>query len=320
MSKNSLSSLGIQIKGMGHYYPEKILTDEEIRSRLKYPEMHPAERAVIGDIGVTKRFRSNEKETSIYMAAEASKKAMKDANVSPESVDLYLFCNWTERYYLPDLAPQASIESGTQQALAFDVGTACAGFIAGVQTASMYLLSGRYKRAIVVGSERFSIRTKMGGYGEFTAGDAAAAVVLDYTGDKSSGIIDFYLKDEGTLHDTMVISEKGIIKSFPHLVTNAADLTLKGIDLLLKKNNLSPEDIDWLVPHPGTDIVLQDVLKRSPIPTEKTLINFDHVGNTSAASIPTILSEYRDKFKKGDLILAPAVGGGFFWGGILFTF
>jgi 3-oxoacyl-[acyl-carrier-protein] synthase-3 len=320
MNKNELESLGIEITGLGHYYPEKIVTNEEIRSRLKYPEMHPAEKAVIGNIGVTKRFRSSENETSIFMASESAKKALSDSGVSAEDIDLFLFCNWTDRYYLPDLAPQASDLTGTTNALAFDIGTACAGFITGVQTACMYLHSGKFKKAIVVCSERFSLRTKMGGYGEFTAGDGAAAVVLESTGNKKNGIIDFYLKDVGKLHDTMVISEKGIIKSFPHLVTNAADLTLKGIDTILKRNNLNPEDIDWLIPHPGTDVVLQDVLRRSPIPIEKIVMNFDHVGNTSSASIPTVLSEFRDKFKKGDLILTPAVGGGFYWGGLLFIY
>jgi 3-oxoacyl-[acyl-carrier-protein] synthase III len=318
MKTKQLNTLGIEITGLGHYYPENIVTDEDIRTRLKYPEMHPAERAVIGNIGVTKRHRSNSTETSIFMAKEASIKAMKDASIDPSTIDLYLFCNWTERYYLPDLAPQASILSGTKQALALDISTACAGFVAGVQTACMYMLSGRIKKAVVVGSERFSIRTKMGGYGEFTAGDAAAACVLEFTGNKEKGIIDFYLKDEGTLHDTMVISEKGIIKSYPHLVKNAADLTLKAIDLLLERNNLKAEEIDWVAPHPGTDIVVQDVLNRAPFPKEKFLSNFDHVGNTSAASIPSILSELRDKYSSGDLIIAPAVGGGFYWGGILF--
>jgi len=320
MNKNELKSLGIEITGYGHYYPEKIISNEDIKSRLKYPEMHPAERAVIGDIGVTKRFRSNEKETSIFMAAESAKSALSDAKLSPSEIDLFLFCNWTDRYYLPDLAPQASDLSGTKNSLAFDVGTACAGFVAGVQTACMYLQSGRFKKAIISCSERFSLRTKMGGYGEYTAGDASASVVLEYTGNKNSGIVDFYLKDEGSLHDTMVISEKGIIKSFPHLVTNAADLTLKGINTVLTRNNLKPEEIDWLIPHPGTDVVLQDVLRRSPIPKDKILTNFDHVGNTSSASIPTVLSEFKNKFKKGDLILTPAVGGGFYWGGLLFIF
>jgi 3-oxoacyl-[acyl-carrier-protein] synthase-3 len=320
MKKESLETLGIETTGYGHYYPERVVSDDEIRNRLKFPEMHPAERAVIGNIGVTKRFRSNETETSIFMASKASQQALSQAKVSAESIDLYLFCNWTERYYLPDLAPQASIATGTNSALALDIGTACAGFVAGVQAACMYLLSGRFKKAIVVGSERFSLRTKIGGYGEFTAGDASAAVVLEYTGNKKAGIVDFYLKDEGSLHDTMVISEKGIIKSFPHLVTNAADLTIKAIDTLLERNKLSPGEIDWLVPHPGTDVVVQDVLRRSPISREKILMNFDHVGNTSAASIPTVLSELRSKFNKGDLVLTPAVGGGFYWGGVLFIY
>ena len=264
-----LKSNGIQITGYGDYYPEKILTDEEIRARLKYPDMHPAEKAVIGDIGVTKRHRANEKETSVYMASKACEMAMKNAGVSPESIDLYLFCNWTERYYLPDLAPQASMLNGTKNALAFDLGTACTGFVHGVQTASCYLQTGKWKKALVVGAERFSERTKKGGYGEFTAGDAAAAVVME---------------------------------------------------LLMERNGLKESDITWVVPHPGTDIVVKDILKRTKIPKEKYLMNYPKMGNVSAASIPTVLAEYYNNgtIKKGDTILAPAVGGGFYWGGILY--
>jgi len=133
---------------------------------------------------------------------------------------------------------------------------------------------------------------------------------------------DFYLKDEGSLAGIITTGPppQSYVKSYPELVTNAADLTLKAIDKLLKENNLSAEEVDWMIPHPGTDVVLQDVLKRSPFAKEKVLYNFPEVGNTSAASIPIVLSEnyYQGKVKKGDLILAPAVGGGFYWGGVLF--
>lgn len=316
-----LKSNGIQITGYGDYYPEKILTDEEIRGRLKYPDMHPAEKAVIGDIGVTQRHRSSEKETSVYMASKACEMAMKNAGVSPESIDLYLFCNWTERYYLPDLAPQASLLNGTKNALAFDLGTACTGFVHGVQTASCYLQTGKWKKALVVGSERFSERTKKGGYGEFTAGDAAAAVVMEYTGNTETGIVDTCLYDVGTLVDVITCTAPaGLIRSYPDLVTNAADYSLKAIDLLMERNGLKESDITWVVPHPGTDIVVKDILKRTKIPKEKYLMNYPKMGNVSAASIPTVLAENYNKgiIKKGDVVLTPAVGGGFYWGGILY--
>jgi 3-oxoacyl-[acyl-carrier-protein] synthase III len=317
-----LEGKGIEITGLGHFLPETIITNEDIRSRLKYPEMHPAERAVMGNIGVNKRHRATEKDTVMSMAARVAEMALKDAGKKPEEVDLFILANWTDRYYLPDLAPQCSMEAGTKNALAFDVSTACTGFVHGVMNAYSYLSTGRFKTALVIGSERFSVRTRMGGYGEFTAGDAAAGCVLEFTGNKNSGIFDFYLKDEGSLAGIIVTGPppQSYIKSFPELVTNAADLTLKAMDKLLRENNLNVEDIDWLIPHPGTDVVLQDVLKRSPFPKEKVLFNFPDVGNTSAASIPIVLSEfyYKGKVKKGDLILAPAVGGGFYWGGLLF--
>ncbi len=314
-------TLGHVITGYGHYYPEKILSDEEIRGRLKYPEMHPAEKAVIGDIGVTARHRSNETETSVYMAAKATEIALKNAGVKAEEIDLYLFCNWTERYFLPDLAPQASKLSGTKNALAFDLGTACTGFVLGIQTASCYLSTGKWKKAVVVGSERFSIRTKMGGYGEFTAGDAAAAVIIENTGDTSRGIIDFFLKDEPDLVDIITCdAPKGIIKSFPELIPNAAGFTLKAMDYLMEKNNLRVDEIDYVVPHPGTILVVDKVLAETKFPQEKFLMNYPRMGNASAASIPTVLSEYigNGTIKKDQLILCPAVGGGFYWGGFLY--
>jgi 3-oxoacyl-[acyl-carrier-protein] synthase III len=316
-----LKTTGHVITGYGYYYPEKILQDEEIRSRLKYPEMHPAEKAVIGDIGVTERFRANERETSVYMAAEATKMALKDANVKAEDIDLYLFCNWTERYYLPDLAPQASILSGTTNALAFDLGTACSGFVLGIQTASCYFATGKWKKAVVVGSERFSLRTKMGGFGEFTAGDAAAAVIIENTGDTSRGIIDFFLKDEGQLREIITCdAPKGIIKSYPDLIPNAAGLTLKAIDLMMERNQLKNEDISWVVPHPGTILVVDKILNETKLPKEKFLMNYPKMGNASAASIPTVLADFwfNGTIKKNQLILAPAVGGGFYWGAFLY--
>ncbi|EKR73000.1 ketoacyl-ACP synthase III [Leptospira noguchii] len=313
---------GIQITGFGHYLPEKIVTNEEIRSRLKFPEMHPAEKAVIGNIGVNERRRANDSETPMFMASKVAEMALKDAGKKPEEVDLYILANWTDRYYLPDLAPQASKLSGTTNALAFDVSTACTGFVHGVQTASAFLESGKFKNALVIGSERFSVRTRMGGYGEFTAGDAAAGVFLEHTGNTNSGIIDSFLQDEGDLSGIIVTGPppNSYVKSYPELVTNAADLTLKAMDRLLEKNGLTIDDVDWVVPHPGTDVVVQDVLKRTRFPKEKILMNFERVGNTSAASIPIVLSEYyyKGKFKKGDLFLTPAVGGGFYWGGLLF--
>lgn len=321
-NQNGLASNGVQIAGIGHYLPERIVTNEEIRARLKYPEMHPAEKAVIGNIGVNERRRANEKETAPFMAAETAKMILKDAGKKPEDVDLYILANWTDRYYLPDLAPQASKLSGTSNALAFDLCTACTGFVHGVQTASAFLSSGKFKNALVIGSERFSVRTKMGGYGEFTAGDAAAGVLLEFTGKKETGVIDSFLKDDGDLAHVIVTGPppNSYVKSFPDLVTNAADLTLSSMDDMLEKNGLTVEDIDWVIPHPGTDIVVQDVLKRTKFPKEKILLNFERVGNTSAASIPVALSEYYHKgiVKKGDLILSPAVGAGFYWGGLLY--
>ncbi|MCP5502991.1 MAG: ketoacyl-ACP synthase III [Leptospiraceae bacterium] len=321
--KNELKSNGIQFRGFGHYYPQKILSNEEIRTRLKYPEMHPAEEAVIGkEIGVERRFRASEEETAQYMAAEAVKMALQDAKISPEEIDLFILANWTDRYYLPDLAPQASKLVGTKNALSFDVSTACTGFVHGVQTAKMYMLADpKFKKVAVVGSERFSVRVREGGYGEFTAGDAAGAVILEKTDDTSRGLIDSFLFDDADRkHIITCPAPNGLTKSYPDLIPNAIDCTIQAVDMMMEKYGLKPEDIDWMAAHPGTHLVVKGVSEKVCIPKDKQLVNFHYVGNTSAASIPIILSEENQKgrFQKGDLVLTPAVGAGWYWGALLF--
>ncbi|MEM7181698.1 MAG: ketoacyl-ACP synthase III [Spirochaetota bacterium] len=323
MTSQNIKSKGVRITGFGHYLPEKIVTNEEIASYIQFPEMRPAEKAVIGDVneGATQRHRASETETVPFMAAEATKMALKDANVSPEEVDLFILANWTDREYIPDLAPQASKLVGSERALAFDLATACTGFVHGVQTALMYLLAGNFKKAVVVGSERFSRRTRLKGYGEYTAGDAAAAVVLEKS-DSPYGIIDTFLKDYPDLEYIITCpGPKFFTKSYPDLIPNAIEYTLKAIEQMLENNSLSVDEVDWLVPHPGTFPVVKGVSQGTKIPKEKQLSNFHKVGNTSAASIPIVLSEYKHagKFKEGDLFICPAVGGGWYSGGVVFT-
>jgi 3-oxoacyl-[acyl-carrier-protein] synthase III len=324
-----LPSTGIQLSGFGHYLPERIVTNDEIRARLETADPASAAdqstaawSAVLGDIGCEQRHRAGEADTAVAMAARVARLALADAGKRPDEVDLFILANWTDRYFQPDLAPQASKLAGTRNALAFDVSTACAGFVHGVQTAAAFLLGRKLRTALVVCSERFSARTRMGGYGEFVAGDGAAGVVLELTGNPETGLIDSFLRDDGDLARLVVTGPPphGYIKSSPELVTYAADLILESMDALLLRNHLEPGDIDWVVPHPGTAIVQQDVLRRSRFPREKFLMNFERVGNTSAASIPLVLSEekHRGRFEKGQVFLTPAVGGGFYWGGLLF--
>ncbi|MCE9499201.1 MAG: ketoacyl-ACP synthase III [Leptospira sp.] len=321
MSKQNLRTKGIEIKGYGHYFPKRVVTDQEVYANLEFKDAHPTEQTVMGEINVHGRHRSDEQETAVFMAGEASKMAMKDAGIDPSTVDLFIMGNWTERWLLHDLSHQAAIEAGIDNALAFDVGAACAGFILGIHTAVMYMMSGRYKRAVVVGSERFSIRTRPRSRGELITGDAAGAVVLENTGNRESGIIDTDFHSDGKL--AYLISTpfpNGYIKNNPDLPKNAIEKSADAIQSLLWRNNLTIDDIDWVAPHPGTDVVLKGVIEKTKFKDHQYLANFHQRGNTSCASVPIVLSEYfhNGKIKKGDLILGTGVGAGWYWGGFLF--
>lgn len=322
MTAKNLTSKGVRITGFGHYLPEKMITNQEIESYLQFPEMRPAEKAVIGDLsGMKERRRASEKETVPFMASKAALMAIEDAGLQPDDIDLFILANWTDRIYLPDLAPQASQLTGTKNALAFDLSTACTGFVHSVQTGLMYLRGGDFKNAVLASSERFSRRTRLKGFGEYTAGDAAAAVVLQKS-DSGFGIIDTYLKDDSELEYIINCpAPKYLTKSYPDLIPNAIECTLRAEKLLMERNGIIADDVNWMVAHPGTYPVVQGVSDGSQIPKERQLSNFDRVGNTSAASIPIVLSEYKHKghFKEGELFVCPAVGAGWYWGGVIFT-
>jgi len=321
MKAEHLQSTGVQIRGFGHYFPEKILSDKEIEDNLEFKDVHPTEKTVMGDINVHQRHRSSEKETSVYMAVQAGQMALKDSGISPESIDLLIVGNWTERWLLPDLAVTAAVELGLKNALSFDLGGACAGFIHGIHTGMMYLGSGKYKRALIIGSERFSIRTRPRSRGEFITGDAAGAVVLEQTDEKKYGIIDTHFHSDGNLAYLITTPfPNGWIKSHPDLPKNAIEKSVQAINGLLERNSLKIEDIDWVAPHPGTDVVLKGVTSGAKFQPEQYLANFHYRGNTSSASVPIVLSEFyhSGKLKKGDLILGTGVGAGWYWGGFLF--
>jgi len=305
----------LRLAGLGHYYPRALVRNDA----LDRPIGNEVDRAVLGSVGVRSRGVADESETVPAMAAQAAARALAVANLAPERVDLLVLGNWTDRQSIPELAPQVAQMLGATSALAFDVCGACAGFVHGMQTACALLAAhSTWTTAVVVCSERFSRRVRPGSTGERVVGDAAGAVVLAKGG---PGVIDSLLASDGSSADTVTAYPPNLwIKSKPELLELAVSSMVGTSDEVLARNGLTMADVDWVVPHPGTDLVHQRVKERLGIPPERFLTNFETRGNTGAASIPIVLSEFgeRDRFRAGDLFLTPAVGSGWFRGALLF--
>ncbi|MDQ1295400.1 MAG: ketoacyl-ACP synthase, partial [Actinomycetota bacterium] len=277
--------------------------------------------AVIGTVEVVSRHVHDETETIDAMAAQAAGDALRQADVGPGDVDLLVLGNWSERQFIPEIAPQVALRLGAVNALAFDVCGACTGFVHGTQIAASLLSAHHdWDTAVVVCSEHFSSRVRPGSKGELIVGDAAGAVVLRKGLDEPRGLIDSLLISDGeSAGATGVLPPRGWIKSRPDLVGLGIKSHVETCRTLLERNGLTTDDIDWFVPHPGTTPMHEGVRDALGIAPEKFVTNFTVRANTGSASIPIVLSEYRDNgtFSPGDLVLASAVGSGWYYGGLL---
>lgn len=221
-------------------------------------------------------------------------------------------------------------ELGLPNAYAYDIQAACAGFIVTMQAARAYIESGLYKKVVVVCAEKMSSMTDYQDRATCPLfGDAAAAVLVEPT-DEPVGVIDgeFHVDGSGlhnllmkaggsarpASHETVDAREHYIYQEGRVVYKNAVRDMLNSSLSVMKRNNLSVDDVDWFVPHQANLRIIEAVGGRIKIPEEKTLVNIQHYGNTSAASIPLCLDEYKSKLHKGDKIVMTAFGAGFTWG------
>ncbi|MCD9878214.1 ketoacyl-ACP synthase III [Streptomyces guryensis] len=309
----------LKFTGLGHYYPRTHRThDGEVTlDGRTYPPKTAQE------LGVRALHVADEDETVEFMAVQAANSALTNADRDPGDLDLVVLANWTDRQWIPEIAPGVAAALGAHGALAFDVCGACTGFVHGVQTAaSMLTAHPGWKRAIVVAADRFTRRARPGTRGQLVFGDAAGAVVLEKGDpDDPSGLIDSVLDCDAAEADTVAArAPEGFLRPKPELIDLAVRSSLKVADNLLTRNDLKTSDIDWLVPHPGNNAIHAGVRDGLDLEPARFLTNFAERGNTGCASIPIALSEYAEKgvVRSGDLVLSTAVGSGWYYGGLLY--
>lgn len=311
----------LAIAGTGHYLPRHKQI-AELDGRRRYGQVD--EPHVLGRVSAQQRHVADDDETAHYMAVRAACQALTQASVRATDVDLLVLANWTDRLLIPELAPRVAAELGATRALAFDVCAACAGFVHAVQTAAAYLTSpGPWHTALVVCTEQFSRRVRPGSRSEAVLGDAAGAVVLAARSAGGSRILDSALTSDGARWEVCTAPvPAGWLRVQADLPDHALAGQVEMARLLLDHNGLKIADVDWVIPHPGTDAIHTSVREALGIKPAQFLTNFPRCGNTASASIPIALSEYQQAgtVRRGDLVLSTAVGAGWYYGGLLFHF
>lgn len=315
------------ITGIASYVPDDIL-DNEMLSRM----VDTNDEWITTRVGIKeRRILHMEGKGSSYLGAKAVEKLLADTGVSASEIDLLICATSNPDYRFPSTGSVIAHDTGLVNAYAYDIQAACAGFIVAMQSARGYIQGGIYKKVIVVCAEKMS---SMVDYEDRSTcalfGDGAAAVLVEPTDDLSLGVIDGEMHVDGaglphllmkaggsvkpTSQETLDAREHYLYQEGRNVYKNAVSDMLSSTLSVMKRNNLTVEKVDWLVPHQANLRIIEAVAGRTKIDPEKVLVNIQHYGNTSAASIPLCLDEFKGKLKKGDKVLLTAFGAGFTWG------
>jgi len=275
-------------------------------------------------VGVRARGIASDEEDVSFMAVRAAERALAQAQVSAASLDFLILANWTERRYVPDFAPRVQRALGAERAFAFDVGCACAGFLYGLTIAHGYLQNPRFQRGLVLASDRSTRQLRPRSRATLVFGDAAAAMVVEKDAARGGRLIDYELRTDGSQHGIMDVDADGYLnpKIKQRELNQLAGRSLATVSrALLERNELTLEDVDWILPHSGTAGVQAMLAEHLGAPPEKTLNNLADVGNVTTASIPISIDHFvkRGLLKPGQRVLSAAVGLGWQYCAVLYT-
>ncbi|MBK8502827.1 MAG: ketoacyl-ACP synthase III [Saprospiraceae bacterium] len=319
------------ITGVHGYTPDYILTNKELETMVDTSDEWISSRT-----GIKERHILKEKgKATSDMAVEAIKGLLQKTNTRPEDIDLTICGTVTPDTVFPDTANTINHKIGASNAWGFDVNAACSGFLFSLSTGARFIESGRYKKVLVVGADMMS---SIVNYEDRSTcilfGDGAGAVLLEPS-NTGFGLEDEILRGDGTGRDYLVMRAGGSLN--PPTAETVADrehfvyqdgkpvfkAAVKGmtqtVQQVMERNNLTSEDVTWLVPHQANYRILTSVADALGFPMEKVMVNIHKYGNTTAATIPLCLWEWENQLKKGAKLILTAFGGGFTWGATYLT-
>lgn len=323
-----MNKITAAITAVGGYVPDFVLSNKLLESMVDTNDEWITSRTGIKERRILKEPGTG----TSYLAIKAAQNLIERGNVDPSDIDLVLVATTTPDLPVAATSVHVATEIGAINAFAYDLQAACSSFLYGMSTAAAYIESGRYKKVLVIGAD------KMSSIIDYTDratciifGDGAGAALFE-PNTEGLGLQDEYLRSDGIGREFLKIEAGGSLMPpthetvekrlhyvqqdgktvFKYAVKGMADVSEK----IMLKNNLTNNDVDWLLAHQANKRIIDATASRMELDEEKVLVNIERYGNTTSATLPLLLSDFEHKFKKGDNLIFTAFGGGFTWGSI----
>lgn len=323
-----MNTISAAITAVGGYVPDYVLTNQILETMVDTTDEWITTRTGIKE----RRILKGEGKGTSYMAIQAAKDLLKKSNTDPADIDMLILATATPDMPVAATGVYVASQIGAVNAFSYDLVAACSSFLYGMSTAARYIESGRYKKVLLIGSD------KMSSIIDYTDratciifGDGAGAVLFE-PNTEGLGLQDEYLRSDGVGRPFLKIEAGGSILPaseetvankqhyvfqegktvFKFAVSNMADVCEK----VMQRNNLTGDDVDWLVPHQANKRIIDATATRMGLPDEKVMLNIHKYGNTTSGTLPLCLVDYEKQLKKGDNLIFASFGGGFTWGAI----
>lgn len=323
-----MSTITAAITAVGGYVPDFVLSNKLLETMVDTNDEWITSRTGIKE----RRILKGEGLGTSFLAIKAAQDLMAKGNIDPLEIDLVILATTTPDLPVASTAVYVATEIGATNAFGYDLQAACSGFLFGMSTASAFIQSGKYKKVLLIGAD------KMSSIIDYTDratciifGDGAGAVLFEPNYD-GLGIQDEFLRSDGIGREFLKIDAGGSILPasaetvankqhtvfqdgktvYKYAVSGMADVSEK----ILERNNLTKDDVNWLVAHQANKRIIDATASRIGLEEDKVLVNIERYGNTTSGTLPLVLFDFEKKFKKGDNIIFAAFGGGFTWGSI----
>ena len=322
-----MGKINAVITGVGGYVPDYILNNEELSRMVDTTDEWITTRVGIKE----RRILTEEGLGTSYLARKAAKQLIQKTGVDPDTIDALIVTTTTPDYKFPSTASIVLGKLGLKNAFAFDFSAACCGFLYTLDVAASMIQSGRYKKIIVIGADKMSSLVDYTDRATCVLfGDGAGAVLVEATEEENVGVQNSYLRTDGQGLPFLHMKAGGSVcppshftvdhrlhylyqegrTVFRYAVTDMSNDVMK----IMEMNNLKADDVNWVIPHEANLRIIEAVTKRAGIPLDKVVVNIDHYGNTSAATIPLALWDAESQLKKGDNVIITEFGAGFVHG------
>ena len=322
-----MGKINAVITGVGGYVPDYILNNEELSRMVDTTDEWITTRVGIKE----RRILTEEGLGTSYLARKAAKQLIQKTGVDPDTIDALIVTTTTPDYKFPSTASIVLGKLGLKNAFAFDFSAACCGFLYTLDVAASMIQSGRYKKIIVIGADKMSSLVDYTDRATCVLfGDGAGAVLVEATEEENVGVQNSYLRTDGQGLPFLHMKAGGSVCPPSHFTVDhrlhylyqegrtvfryaVTDMS-NDVMTIMEMNNLKAEDVNWVIPHEANLRIIEAVTKRAGIPLDKVVVNIDHYGNTSAATIPLALWDAESQLKKGDNVIFTAFGAGFVHG------